>query len=343
MCDVTTGQRLTDITEITSVSYVISQARSAMRCGSSPPEDLRDTVRMRLTVLAPSARSAPFVAELLARREDPTLPAEVVVATGEDITTLDLRVCSTADAVVDALAGRPQPAGVQVHSDLRSLGMADWPALHDEDLAAHLARSAWLARGESPSTVLARLAAARGVPEHITVRPATDVPVETHVVIDVPDGEAPQSAVHLRQWREQLGGSPLPSRVVVAGLDRAAAAPGVLDAIRTADMVVVAPADPVLETGALLGVPGVAEALRGTDAQVVVVDPATCEGGVPGLVVAGLPETGPGAATVFRDIADVWVTGPEEAGQRYPTGLQVVRVAAAAGPAELAEAVLAAP
>ena len=116
-----------------------------------------------------------------------------------------------------------------------------------------------------------------------------------------------------------------------------------LDAIRTADMVVVAPADPVLETGALLGVPGVAEALRGTDAQVVVVDPATCEGGVPGLVVAGLPETGPGAATVFRDIADVWVTGPEEAGQRYPTGLQVVRVAAAAGPAELAEAVLAAP
>ena len=51
----------------------------------------------------------------------------------------------------------------------------------------------------------------------------------------------------------------------------------------------------------------------------------------------------PYAATVFRDIADVWVTGPEEADQRYPAGLQVVRVAAAAGPAELAEAVLAAP
>lgn len=326
MCDVTTGLRLKDITEITSVSYVISQAGSAMRCGSRPPPVLGETVRMRLTVLAPSARSAPFVAELVARRTDPTEPVEVVIATGEDLTALDLRVWSTADAVVDALAGRSAPAGEAVHADLRSLGAADWPVLHDEALATHLARSAWLARGESPTAVLGRLAAAHGVPGHLTLRPATDLPVETHVVIDLPDGEAPQTAVHVRQWREQLGGTPLPSRVVVAGLDRAAAAPGVLEAIRSADTVVVAPADPVLETGALLGVPGVTDALRGTDARVVVVDPLVLEGGVPGLAVAGLPESGPGAATVFRDIADVWVTGPEQPGEgRYPASLTVVR------------------
>ena len=298
---------------------------------------LRETVPMRLTVLAPSTRSAPFVADLLARAAG---PAEVVVATGEDLTALDLRQWPVADAVLDALAGRPTPRGREVQDQLGRLGVPGWPVLHDEDLATHLARSAWLARGASPSEVLGRLAAARGLPAGVTLRPVTDLPVETHVVLDLPDGEAPQSAVHVRQWREQLEGAPLPSRVVVAGLDRAVAAPGVLDAIRSAEVVVVAPADPVLETGALLGVAGVSDALRGTDASVVVVDPMTGEGGAPGLAVAGLPESGPGAATVFRDMADVWVTGPAAGpDERYTASLRVVR-SPGTTPAELAAAVL---
>lgn len=298
---------------------------------------LRETGPMRLTVLAPSTRSAPFVADLLARAAG---PAEVVVATGEDLTALDLRQWPVADAVLDAQAGRPAPQAHGVHDELMVLGMPAWPVLRDEDLATHLARSAWLARGASPSEVLSRLATSRGVPADVTLRPVTDVPVETHVVLDLPDGDAPQSAVHVRQWREEMAGAPLPTRVVVAGLDRAAAAPGVLDAIRSADVVVVAPADPVLEAGALLGVGGVSEALRGTDATVVVVDPATDEGALPGLVVAGLPASGPGAATVFRDIADVWVTGPVAGrDERYPAALRVVR-APGTSAAELAATVL---
>lgn len=298
---------------------------------------------MHLTVLAPTARSAPFVAAVARRHLAGGGTAEVVVGTADDLTVLDLRVCATADAVVDALAGREPTAGRTVAKGLARLGAARWPELSDEDVATHLARSAWLARGVPAAEVLARIAEARGV--DVVVRPVTEVPVETHVVLDVPDGDAPQSAVHVRQWREERAGSPAPQRVVVAGLDGATAAPGVLDGIRASDAVVVPAADPVLDVGAMLGVPGVRDALRGTSATVVVVDPTAGEGDVPGLAVAGLPGTGPGAATVYRDLADVWVTSAATRtsdGDRYPAGMRVVTSTRHEDPAGLAEDVLAA-
>lgn len=297
---------------------------------------------MHVVAIAPSPTSAPVVAALvdglLAR--DESTAVDVVVATAEDVTALGLRVSATSDAVLDALAGRPEPIGTTVQDGLRETGSGPgWLELPDTAVATHLARSAWLAQGATPSEVLARLAGAAGLPDRVRLRPVTDVPVETHVVLDVPDGEAPQSAVHVREWREGMAGQPTPTRVVVAGLDRAPAAPGVLDAVRSADAVVVAPGDPVLQVGPVLGVPGMSDALRGTAADVVVLDPRLGPGtAFVGLEVAGLPATGPAAAGIYRDIADAWVTPVPETG--YARALRVVPTAAAT-PFALAAEVLA--
>ena len=105
--------------------------------------------------------------------------------------------------------------------------------------------------GATPSEVTARLAERQGLADRgVRLLPMSDVPVETHAVLD---GEEQQQAVHVQQWRHELGCPPA-ARFIVAGMDRAAAAPGVLEAIREADLVLLAPGDPVLSIGIVLGV-----------------------------------------------------------------------------------------
>ena len=117
----------------------------------------------------------------------------------------------------------------------------------------------------------ARLAARWGLPARgVTLLPMTDTPVETHVVLDEGDGER---AVHFQEWWVRLRAAVPAQRFVVAGMDGAVAAPGVLDAIRTADLVVLPPSNPVVSIGIILGVPGVRDALRGSRAPVVGVSP----------------------------------------------------------------------
>ena len=100
----------------------------------------------------------------------------------------------------------------------------------------------------------------------------TDTPVETHVVVDDEDGG--ERAIHFQEWWVRLrgGGAGAPVRRGRAWTG-ATAAPGVLDAIRTADVVLLPPSNPVVSIGIILGVPGVRDALRGTAAPVVGVSP----------------------------------------------------------------------
>nr|WP_257907350.1 2-phospho-L-lactate transferase CofD family protein [Janibacter limosus] len=91
------------------------------------------------------------------------------------------------------------------------------------------------------------------------------------------------------------------TRFIVAGMDRATAAPGVLDALREADVVVLAPADPVLSIGIVLGVAGVRDALRGTSAPIVGVTPDLADLG-PSLAAVDVERTADGVASLYRDL-----------------------------------------
>jgi LPPG:FO 2-phospho-L-lactate transferase len=135
--------------------------------------------------------------------------------------------------------------------------------------------------------------------------------VETHVVIDG-EGEDPQRAVHFQEWWVRMHASVPARKFVAVGMDRAAAAPGVLDAIREADIIVLPPSNPVVSIGIILSVPGVRDALRGTNAPVVGVSPLISGAPIRGhadvcLSAIGVESTTQAVAGLYADFLDGWL------------------------------------
>lgn len=267
---------------------------------------------MRITVISGGQAGARFVRGLVDRLPHAPDPAELtaIANTGDDLSLWGLRACPDIDGLLAELSDDPVSASSAVAGELAALDVhPQWYPVTDGEVATHLARTAWLGQGATLSEVTARLAERRSLPRRgVRLLPMSDVPVETHAVLD---GEHEQQAVHVQQWRHELGAPPA-ARFVVAGMDRAAAAPGVLDALREADLVLLAPADPVLSVGIVLGVPGVRDALRGTSAPVVGVCPdlATL---APSLAAVGAEPTSAAVAGLYRDLLDGWLTGTDDA------------------------------
>jgi LPPG:FO 2-phospho-L-lactate transferase len=257
----------------------------------------------------------------------------IIGNTGDDITLFGLRVCPDLDTVLYTLGGCVHEGqgwgradeGYAVHAELSALGVPpDWFSLGDKDFGTHIARSLWLGQGHSLSEVTARLARRWGLPDRgVTLLPMTDVPVETHVVVD--EGGGPQ-AVHFQEWWVRMRAAVPAQRFVVAGMDRATAAPGVLDAIRTADVVLLPPSNPVVSIGIILGVPGVRDALRGTRAPVVGVSPLVSGRPVRGhadacLAAIGVSATSSAVAALYADFLGGWLVDDADADAAMPSGV----------------------
>jgi LPPG:FO 2-phospho-L-lactate transferase len=117
----------------------------------------------------------------------------------------------------------------------------------------------------------------------VTLLPMSDDRVETHVVIDDPAEPSGRRAVHFQEYWVRLHAE-VPARAVVpVGLDQATPAPGVVEAITGADLVLVPPSNPVVSVGTILGVAGIREALRATAAPVVGVSPIVAGAHVRGM------------------------------------------------------------
>ena len=297
---------------------------------------------MRITALAGGVGGARFLRGLrrhLAQHPSPHSPDEpvtltVIGNTGDDITLFGLRVCPDIDTLLYTLGGgvhEEQGWGRadETHSlsdELAALGAEpQWFTLGDKDFATHVYRSQLLAQGVPLSEVVARLSERWGLPgQGVTLLPMTDTPVETHVVID-DAGE--QRAIHFQEWWVRHRAAVPAERFVVAGLDRAAAAPGVLEAIREADVVLLPPSNPVVSIGIILGVPGVREALRGTRAPVVGVSPLIGGRPVRGhadvcLQAIGVAVTSEAVAGLYADFLDGWLVSPDDPMRARP-GLHV--------------------
>ena len=166
----------------------------------------------------------------------------------------------------------------------------------------------------------------------VRLLPMTDTPVETHVVVEQ-DGQS--RAIHFQEWWVRHRAELAAERFVVAGLDRAAPAPGVLEAIREADVVLLAPSTPVVSIGLILGVPGVRDALRGTRAPVVGVSPLVGGRPVRGhadvcLRTIGVEESSAGVAGLYADFLDGWLVDEEDP-MPERRGLEVLRRACHGG------------
>ncbi|MFN8097424.1 MAG: 2-phospho-L-lactate transferase [Dermatophilaceae bacterium] len=265
----------------------------------------------------------------------------VIANTGDDITLFGLRVCPDVDTLLYTLGGGgndEQGWGradetFTVQAELAAYDVQpQWFGLGDKDFGTHIARSQWLGQGLTPSRVTERLAARWGLPDRgIRLLPMTDAPVETHVVVER-DGEP--VAIHFQEWWVAERAATPPQRFVVAGLDRAAAGPGVLDALREADLIVLPPSNPVVSIGIILGVPGVRDALRGSPAPVVGVSPLIGGRPVRGhadvcLQAIGVDSSAMAVAGLYADFLDAWLVDPADLPATLPVS---PRVAAYAGP-----------
>ena len=286
---------------------------------------------MRITTLAGGVGGARFLRGLLAHFDrTPTLvdaTVTVIGNTGDDINLFGLRVCPDLDTVMYTLGGAVHEdqgwgrAGetYSVQGELAAYGaQPQWFGLGDLDFGTHIARSQWLGQGLSLSEVTARLCARWGLPERgVRLVPMTDSPVETHVVIDG-EGDQSQRAVHFQEWWVRMHAAVPARRFIAVGMDQAVAAPGVLDAIREADIILLPPSNPVVSIGIILGVPGVRDALRGSTAPVVGVSPLIAGAPVRGyadacLSAIGVDSTTQAVAGLYADFLDGWLVDDADA------------------------------
>lgn len=239
---------------------------------------------MRITVLSGGVGGARFLRGL---RDWAGGEHELtaVVNTGDDMWLTGLRVCPDLDSVTYTLAGvSDEQRGwgrvgetERVSAELAAFGVGwPWFTLGDLDLGTHIARSHHLRSGLTLSQATALITARWQL--GVELLPVTDDEVETHVVTD--DGE-----LHFEEWWTRLRAS-IPARAFVQrGVENSRPAPGVLEAIRDAELVILAPSNPVVSVGTVLGIPGVREAVGATSAAVVGVSPI-----IGGAVVRGMAD-----------------------------------------------------
>jgi LPPG:FO 2-phospho-L-lactate transferase len=231
----------------------------------------------KVTVLSGGVGGARFLQGVLRLREQTGSGAEITVVanTGDDIWLHGLKVCPDLDTVMYTLGNGIDPERGWGRTDetwhakeeLAAYGVEPtWFGLGDRDLATHLVRTQMLDAGYPLSAVTEALC--RRWQPRVRLLPMTDDRVETHVVIDDPEsGE--RRAVHFQEyWIRHQAAVPAHS-VVPIGADKATPAPGVLDAITDADLVLLPPSNPVVSVGTILAVPGIRDALTKTAAPVV--------------------------------------------------------------------------
>jgi LPPG:FO 2-phospho-L-lactate transferase len=281
---------------------------------------------MRITALAGGVGGARFLrglrAHLDASPDDDLRDADITVIgnTGDDITLFGLRICPDLDTVMYTLGGGVDEAqgwGREsdphvVQEELAAYGVQpQWFGLGDRDFATHIARSQLLDLGYPLSQVTDVLCTRWRLPDRrFRLIPMSDDPVETHVVIDGEDGEP--RAIHFQEWWVRLRAAVPARQIVAVGIDQSTAGPGVLQAIRDADVVLLPPSNPVVSIGIILGVPEIRETLRGTRAPVVGVSPLVGGRPVRGhadacLAAIGVDSTTAAVAGLYADFLDGWL------------------------------------
>jgi len=250
---------------------------------------------VKITVLAGGVGGARFL--LGARhwlRETGADPAErltAVVNTADDLWLAGLRITPDLDSIMYALAGVNDTArgwgragdSEVVNGELAAWGVAwPWFTLGDLDIAASVARTSWLRDGVPLAEVVARLAARWDLGARLL--PATGDEAETivHLVDPADDG---RTELHFQEWWVRYRASLTAASFEVRGADAARPSAGVLAAIAEADVVLLAPSNPVVSIGPILAIPGVRDALRATAAKVVGVSPI-----IAGSVVRGMAD-----------------------------------------------------
>jgi LPPG:FO 2-phospho-L-lactate transferase len=262
---------------------------------------------MRVVLLAGGVGGARFTRGLrdLGHAEGLDLEITVVVNTGDDMWLDALRVCPDLDTVMYTLGGVVGDQGWgragesrRVTDELHAYGLGwEWFTLGDLDLGTHLARTELLRSGVPLSQVTERLCE-RWQPG-ARLLPMSDDEVETWVEVERDDEV---TTIHFEEWWVRHRAALPARRFVQRGVGGARPAPGVLEAIAAADLVILPPSNPVVSIGTILGVPGIRDAVRTAPAPVVGVSPIV--GGAPVRGMADACLSAIGVPTSARAVAE---------------------------------------
>ncbi|GAA1816764.1 2-phospho-L-lactate transferase [Planosporangium flavigriseum] len=284
---------------------------------------------MQIVVLAGGIGGAKFLAGVRAVARESGSEVTAVVNVGDDVTLHGLRVCPDLDSVMYRLGGGAdaergwgrQDETWTVKEELAAYGAEPtWFGLGDRDIATHLVRTRMLDAGYPLSAVTEALCA-RWRPG-VRLLPATDDRVETHVVVEE---EGKQRAIHFQEWWVRYRAELPAKRFVFVGAETSKPAAGVLDALAAADVVLVAPSNPVVSIAPILAVGGIKEALT---APVVGVSPIIGGAPVRGmadkcLAALGVECSAAGVGNLYGargagGVLDGWLVDPTDAGVAIP-------------------------
>ena len=258
------------------------QGATSLTCAASLEQ-------MKITVLSGGVGGARFIRGLREHCRRAALDAEItaIVNTGDDMWLSGLRITPDLDSIMYTLAGVNDDErgwgrigeSERVSAELRAYGVGwPWFTLGDLDIGTHLARSSHLRDGLRLSEVTALITSRWDL--GVTLLPVTDDEVETYVVVDDEGTE-----MHFQEWWTRHRASFAARDFVQRGVETSLPAPGVIAAIESADVIMIAPSNPVVSIGTVLGIPGVRSALRAASAPVVGISPI-----INGSIVRGMAD-----------------------------------------------------
>jgi len=284
-----------------------------------------------ITVLAGGVGAAKFLQGLV--KAVPEEKITIIVNTGDDIQLHGLHISPDLDIVTYTLAGMvDKEKGWGIDRDtfhclemLKGYEQETWFNLGDKDFATHVYRTCLLKRGLSLSEVTNKICQALGL--RLTIIPMTNEKFETRIVTN-------EGTLHFQEYLVKRQAKDNVINVLFEGLEEAKPAPGVIDSILNASLIVVSPSNPIVSIGTILSVGNVRDALRKTKAKVVAITP----------IIGGAPVKGPAdklmkglgleisaysVARLYQDFLDVFIldyTDQNEKKKIEQLGLQVIEI-----------------
>jgi LPPG:FO 2-phospho-L-lactate transferase len=275
------------------------------------------TTKLKITALAGGVGASKLLLGLY-EEMGPSL-LTIIVNTGDDIVLHGLKISPDLDIVTYTLAGVVDPKkgwGFRAEAfhalrHLAAYGRPNWFNLGDRDLATHIHRTAMLAEGKTLSQAADSIRIALGVKSRIL--PMSDSPVPT--IIDSSEGP-----LHFQEYLVKRRTEPIVEGIHFEGVESAEPAPGVLEAIREADRIIVCPSNPLISIGPILAVPQVRDQLRASKQKVVAVCPIVGGKSLKGpsdkmLAQLGHDPTALGVARLYADFTGTFVIDPADKSQ----------------------------
>lgn len=285
--------------------------------GTAPGTAERATVAAVITVIAGGVGAARFLRGLIDVADPATCRA--IVNVGDDLVLHGLHISPDIDTCLYTLADAIDPERGWGLTDeswrameaLGRYGGQNWFSLGDQDLATHLHRTQRLREGATLTEVTAELARAWDL--EVSVLPVTDGELRTHVSVPGEGELAFQEYFVGRQHAVPIDG------VRFAGAEATRPGPQVLASIAEAEVVVIAPSNPIVSIGPVLAVPGVRETLAARRDQVVAVSPIIGGQALKGpaadmLAALGHEVSAAGVARLYAEVAATLVLDDADAG-----------------------------